>query len=171
MWAEVDDLSLTGNLDRGVETSCIQKSSPSAQGRAAKGVCVLEIFNLMKWVMLVGVLILVSACGGPAWDETSSASTDGPGSQTTDRDRILALQDKGGSFSVLPCTAMNRRTGKEEPCEYDRERWKSVGDADLLRWEECIFEKHGLGGYVSLVTIVLDGESWHTIYVYDKNVC
>lgn len=125
----------------------------------------------MKWGMLVGVFILVSACGGLTGDETSSASSDGPRSQTNDRDRVLALQDKGGSFSVLTCIIYNPRTGKEEPCEYDRERWISVGNADTVRWEDCTFKQHGLGGYVSLVTIILDGESWHTIYVYDKNVC
>lgn len=131
----------------------------------------MEIFKLMKWAMLIAVLILFSACGGPAWDETSSTSTDGPGSQTTDRDRIFALQDKGGSFSVFPCTIRDLGAGLKETCEYDRERWISVGNADIVRWEDCTFGQHGLGGYVSHVTIVLDGESWHTIYVYDKNVC
>ena len=83
----------------------------------------------------------------------------------------MALQDKGGSFSVLPCTTYNLRTGKEEPCEHDLEGWQEVREAALVRWEECIFGRHGLGGYVSQVTIVLDGESWYTIYVYDKDVC
>ena len=86
-----------------------------------------------------------------------------------DKVRILALQGKGGSFSVLPCTAYNLMTGEKETC--DQEQWQMVQDADIVRWEDCTFGRHGLGGFVSHVTIVLDDESWHTVYVYDKNVC
>ena len=125
----------------------------------------------MKWVMLIGVVVLASACSGLGLDETSSGSNDEPQSETTDRDRILALQEKGGGFSVLPCSTYNLQTGKEEPCEHDRKGWQRVGVEGLVRWEECTFGRHGLGGYVSQVTIVLDGESWYTIYVYDKDVC
>ena len=86
-----------------------------------------------------------------------------------DKVRILALQGKGGSFSVLPCTAYNLMTGEKETC--DQEQWQMVQDADIVRWKDCAFGRHGLGSFVSHVTIVLDDESWHTVYVYDKNVC
>ena len=72
---------------------------------------------------------------------------------------------------MLPCATFNPRTGNEVLCEHDREMWQRVEDTDIAQWEDCVFGRHGLGGSVSHVTIVLVDESWHTVYVYDKNAC
>ena len=129
----------------------------------------------MRWVLIL-VVFFVVGCGDdwlyePGDPVDRSRSVSAKESETADRDRVLALREKGGSFSVLKCTTFNLMTGKEEPCREERVAWERIKNADSVRWEDCAFGRHGLGGYLSEVTVVLDGDSWHIIYVYDKNVC
>ena len=121
------------------------------------------------------VVVLLSAitsasCGGlsgddgprvQSWGEPKTAGDPG------DKDRILALQDKGGTFSPFACF----KSGDDDICDYDREMYQRVEEADTVHWVDCNFGQHGLGGFVSLVTIEMDDESWHTVYTFDKNVC
>ena len=136
----------------------------------------METTNLVKLGALSRIIVLLRACRGSDLSrdvtEANSLQSMNGGRQSEasdDKVRILDLQGKGGSFSVLPCTTYNLMTGEKETC--DQEQWQMVQDADIVRWEDCAFGRHGLGGFVSHVTIVLDDESWHTVYVYDKNVC
>ena len=87
------------------------------------------------------------------------------------KQRVLDLQDRGAGFGPFGCTSYNVYTGVEEPCDEEKRLWQRIADADNVRWEKCEFGQHGLGGYLSLVSISLNGSEWHTIWVFDHDVC
>ena len=72
---------------------------------------------------------------------------------------MLALRDKGGAWNIFG--VQNRENDT---------LWEELEYADHVKWQECQFRRHGLGGFLSEVTVVVY-DSWRVVYVYDKNVC
>ena len=119
--------------------------------------------------LAVGILILVvgASCG-------LAEGLPGVGSSIPPEEakqRVLALQDRGASFGPFGCTTYNLATGEEEPCAEVKRLWQRIADAEHVQWEKCEFGQHGLGGYLSLVSVSLNESEWHTIWVFDHDVC
>ena len=158
----------------------------------------------MTKILATFVVLLLVACisceEGSARGGGDSTDRGGQESDTLDKDRVLALREKGGSFSPLgPFIKFSESDQREdwfsrleilspspeagpaapsvpsivtsEPNTPENVAWRGIERATSVKWESCVFGRHGLGGYLSQVTVIVNGESWHVIYVYDKNVC